>query len=148
MFKFNRVISSIAFVGAIASASVPAYAGGLFGDGGVFRGTVGNWLDQHVEQPITTPLAQGAAVVGGAAVGDYYGGPAGGAAGACAGQMVNQEFAGQGPGNCMGQVAQNVVMGNICYTANGPSDPGPAQPVGSGCFINTPWGSLQGQVGQ
>lgn len=36
-----------------------AVAGGLFGDGGLIRGSVGDFFDEHVEKKITTPLAQG-----------------------------------------------------------------------------------------
>lgn len=36
-----------------------AHAGGLFGKGGLIRGSIGNALDKTIEKPITTPIAKG-----------------------------------------------------------------------------------------
>jgi hypothetical protein len=39
-------------------------------------------------------------------------------------------------------------IGAFCYTQAGRFGPGPLQPVGSPCFVNTPqWGQVAGQVG-
>jgi Domain of unknown function (DUF4157) len=39
-------------------------------------------------------------------------------------------------------------VGAFCYTQAGRFGPGPLQPVGSPCFVNTPqWGQVAGQVG-
>lgn len=53
----TRNVISVALLSAALSQS--ALAGGLFGDGGLIRGDVGNFLDKHVEKPITTPIAKG-----------------------------------------------------------------------------------------
>lgn len=165
MIALNKIVVFSA-VGALALMSVPAAAGGLFGDGGIFRGTVGNWLDRNVENPITTPLARGAAVVGGAAVGAagaaYLGAPPqiGSAVGACAGQNINSVFAGRGGTDCgTTQMAQQVAaqyvqqyaqqyapMGNFCITPFGRFGPGPMAPLGSSCQIMTPNGPVGGAV--
>jgi len=39
--------------------SKAAFAGGLFGDGGLFRGDIGRFLDTQIEKPIMTPVARG-----------------------------------------------------------------------------------------
>jgi len=55
----TRTVSTIATVAFAASLAMPAMAGGLFGEGGLIRGDVGNFLDEHVEQKVTTPIAKG-----------------------------------------------------------------------------------------
>lgn len=91
--KHPLKLSAALAVAALAATS-PAYAGGLFGDGGLIRGSVGDWLDENVEGPITTPLARQATVAAGTAVGTYYGGPIGGVAGGIAGNYANDCFRG------------------------------------------------------
>ena len=39
-------------------------------------------------------------------------------------------------------------MGTFCHTQAGRFGPGLAQPLGSSCVANAPWGQLAGQVGQ
>lgn len=72
----------------------PAHAGGLFGDGGLIRGSVGNYLDRTIENPILTPFARQATVATGTAVGAYYGGEVGAVIGGFAGHTVNDCFRG------------------------------------------------------
>ena len=52
----NKLVFCMVFSGVLVSGSVSA--GGLFGNGGVFRGSIGNWVDKHVEKPILTPVAR------------------------------------------------------------------------------------------
>jgi hypothetical protein len=79
---------------------LPAEAGGLFGEGGLFRGSVGEFLDKHVEQPILTPAARAATVAvaaaAGATAGAHLGAPEAGAAlGTAVGQAINDAAAGK-----------------------------------------------------
>lgn len=84
-------LASAAFV-----ASAPAaQAGGLFGKGGLIRGSVGAFLDKHVERPILTPVARSTTIAAGAAIGGALGGHAGAVAGAAAGEGINRLAAGQ-----------------------------------------------------
>ncbi len=97
MFR-NSVIGFVAALAATAAA--PADAGGLFGKGGLIRGSVGNFIAKNVQEPVLTPMARGAVVAGGAVVGaaagSYVGAPVtGGAAGAGIGQGINDLAAGQ-----------------------------------------------------
>ena len=85
---------------AFFSATTLAHAGGLFGDGGLIRGSVGRALDKHVEKPVLTPLAQSTVVASGTvaatAVGATVGAPSVGAiVGAGVGDAVNKEAAGE-----------------------------------------------------
>jgi hypothetical protein len=80
---------------AVMAVAPAAQAGGLFGRGGLIRGSVGNFMDRHIEKPITTPLARGAVVAGGAAVGAYFAGEAGAVGGAMLGHGLNRVAAGQ-----------------------------------------------------
>lgn len=80
--------------------TLPASAGGLFGKGGLIRGSVGNFIHDKVQAPIVTPVIQGAVVAGGAAVGAVagakVGAPVTGAAvGAGVGQGINDVAAGK-----------------------------------------------------
>ena len=110
--KRGVVVVAVASVAALGFTAVTADAGGLFGDRGVFRGTIGEIFDP-VEEEVLTPMAQGAAVIGGAALGAagaaYVGAPPqmGGMIGACAGQVVNEAFAGQARGACAKQMARD-----------------------------------------
>ena len=110
--KRGAVVVAVASVAALGFTAVTADAGGLFGDGGLFRGTIGEIFDP-VEEQVLTPMAQGAAVAGGAALGAagaaYVGAPPqmGGMIGACAGQVVNEAFAGQARGACAEQMARD-----------------------------------------
>jgi hypothetical protein len=77
-------------------------AGGFFGKKAPIRGSVGNFLDKHVEKPITTPMARNATVAAttavGTAVGAYVGAPQTGAAvGGYVGDTANERAAGQSP---------------------------------------------------
>lgn len=90
----KKILLASATVALVATAPA-AQAGGLFGPGGLFRGSVGNFLDKHVEKPILTPLARGTTVAVGSAVGGYFGGNAGAAAGAAVGHGINRLAAGQ-----------------------------------------------------
>jgi hypothetical protein len=67
-FFDRKAFAAGAILTVVLVSSTEVYAGGLFGDGGLFRGTVGNWLDKHVEEPITTPIAQGVGQVVGQAM--------------------------------------------------------------------------------
>ncbi len=79
----------------VATTMAPAaYAGGLFGKGGLIRGWVGEVLDP-VEKKVLTPAARGAAVAAGAAVGAAVGGKPGAIAGAALGEGINRAAAGQ-----------------------------------------------------
>ncbi len=81
-----------AIVPAFLLTSASAQAGGLFGEGGIFRGDLGRALDP-IEKNFTTPVARGAAVAGGAIVGGVVGGAFGAPhTGAMVGQYVGQEF--------------------------------------------------------
>lgn len=146
MKKFVSVVAAVSFM---VAATSPAHAGGLFGNGGLIRGSVGEFLDRTVENPITTPLAQGTAVAAGTAVGEYYGGPVGGMVGACVGQGVNERFAGR-RFSCAQQMPSppppRFQLGNRCATQMGISDPGPAAPLGSPCNVMTNYGPAWGQV--
>lgn len=160
MAKFGHFIA-LAAACSLSLVSAPAFAGGLFGKGGLIRGSVGGWMDKNVEHPILTPVAQGATVAGATALGTYYGGAAGGMAGACAGQNINSMFAGQGGTNCVGPMAQqaanqygqqvfaqNVPMGSFCATPLGRVGPGQVVPVGTPCNIMTPNGPVFGSIVQ
>jgi murein L,D-transpeptidase YafK len=48
------------------------------------------------------------------------------------------------PGSPAPRVPQ---IGTFCYTQAGRFGPGLAQPLGSSCVANTPWGQLAGQIG-
>ena len=94
----NRIkLTSLVVAALISVSSVDAYAGGLFGEGGLIRGDVGNFLDRTVERRFTTPLAQGAVTAGATVLGCKYGGLMGCSAGNSVGQGINDAFAG-GPG--------------------------------------------------
>jgi len=54
--RLTKVIKIIAIT-SLLSVATPATAGGLFGKGGIFRGSVGNFLDGAIEKPILTPVA-------------------------------------------------------------------------------------------
>jgi len=56
----TTAISSAIFAGAVLLTATPTTAGGIFGEGGLIRGSVGEFFDKNVEKPITTPLAQAA----------------------------------------------------------------------------------------
>ncbi|CAN5126427.1 hypothetical protein BH10PSE7_BH10PSE7_44150 [soil metagenome] len=60
MYSIRSITKSVlaAVCGLYLTGSL-ALAGGLFGEGGLIRGSVGNALDKAIEKPITTPLAQG-----------------------------------------------------------------------------------------
>lgn len=135
-----------------------AQAGGLFGDGGIFRGDVGEWLDP-VENEVLTPMVQETVE----ATGTVFGGVIGGAVGQpeigallgnCWGRNVNSGFAGRGAEHCVGRGFEAVgsnrppEMGNFCYTTAGVFGPGPMNPVGSPCWSQTPYGRVTGQVGR
>ena len=98
-------MASVAIIALVLGGGMnnAAEAGGLFGKGGLIRGSVGNFLDKHVEKPILTPAARGAAVAGGAALGAAgalaVGAPpnAGAAVGAAVGHAVNEAAAGKSP---------------------------------------------------
>lgn len=45
------------------------------------------------------------------------------------------------------QVLPPLNAGAFCYTQAGRFGPGALQPVGSPCWVNTPWGQVTGQVG-
>lgn len=91
----TKMTLAVLLAAATIATAPTAQAGGLFGKGGIFRGSVGNFLDKHVEKPVTTPIARGATVAAGAAVGAYLGGDAGAVAGAAIGHGVNRVAAGQ-----------------------------------------------------
>lgn len=99
--KMNRTaVTALALVTTLNINALPAVAGGVFGDGGLFRGTIGNLLDRHLEKPILTPLAQLTTVAAFGAVGAYggafLGAPELGALlGAGAGDAVNDLAAGK-----------------------------------------------------
>lgn len=95
----KNLLMTAVTVAAIATAPA-AQAGGLFGSGGLIRGSIGNFLDKHVEKPILTPVARGTAVAVGTAVGTVAGAAvgapqAGAVLGAGAGQFVNEAAAGR-----------------------------------------------------
>ena len=96
--KSTLKLAAALIVGSIA-LSGGAQAGGLFGEGGIFRGTVGQVLDK-VENDVLTPVARGTAVVGGAAAGGVGALATGSdprsgvAAGGMLGQIVNEGFKG------------------------------------------------------
>ena len=52
------VLLGSAFLLSMAITSTASAGGGFFGEGSPFRGTIGNWIDKHVERPITTPVAR------------------------------------------------------------------------------------------
>ncbi|MDW9491730.1 hypothetical protein [Sinorhizobium meliloti] len=77
-------------------------AGGLFGDGGIFGGDVGEFFDRNVEEPITTPLVQGTTVGVTTAVGTVVGGALGNPVygafvGEYVGETINERAAGKSP---------------------------------------------------
>lgn len=78
------------------------HAGGLFGEGGLIGGDIGNFLDREVEQPITTPFVQsttiGVTTGVGIVVGGVLGAPLEGAyVGEHVGQTINERAAGKSP---------------------------------------------------
>jgi hypothetical protein len=89
MRKF--IISALATAVLVTVVS-DANAGGLFGKGGLIRGSVGQIMApvQHA----VTPVLQGAVVTATTTVGTVYGGAAGGVAGSVAGQVINNCAAG------------------------------------------------------
>ncbi|MCA3446545.1 MAG: hypothetical protein INF93_07490 [Rhodobacter sp.] len=121
-----------------------SYAGGLFGDGGLIRGSVGEIFDP-IERNVLTPLAQGSVNAGAAAAGGWLGGSAGAAiGGGIVGPAINDAFAG-GRSNggpqppAMHPVIQQPMpmqmMGNRCLTQGGLSGFGPLNPIGSFCTM-------------
>ena len=160
---------TIAAITVIAVGTSTANAGGFFGDGGLIRGTVGKFLDKHVENPITTPLARAGTVAAGTAIGTVAGAevgqPAiGGMIGNQLGHCVNDIFRG---GDCgtrgqqghvsqpqhaprMQQVArpmqQAPQFGNFCTTPIGRFGPGPMNPLGAPCHTMTFQGPILGFV--
>jgi hypothetical protein len=101
----SRIILAGFIAASVTAFSQTANAQGLFGNGGVFRGDVGNWIDRNVEKPYLTPLARETVVGGttavGSAVGGYVGGPTGarvgGYVGGYVGNQINERAAGQSP---------------------------------------------------
>lgn len=96
--KLKSLTASLLVVSVVAVS--PASAGGLFGKGGPFRGSVGNFINKHIEEPILTPVARAATVaIGatvGAAAGTVVGAPkAGAVVGAAVGQAINEKAAGK-----------------------------------------------------
>ena len=73
MNKMRAAATAFALIAALSVNTLPAAAGGLLGDGGLFRGTFGNLLDRHLEKPILTPLAKLITVAAFGAVGAYGG---------------------------------------------------------------------------
>jgi hypothetical protein len=100
-----RIIIPALVAASVAGFSQAANAGGLFGEGGLIRGDVGNFLDRNLEQPVLTPMARntvvGATTAVGTAVGGYVGGPTGaklgGYAGGYVGDQINERAANQSP---------------------------------------------------
>lgn len=150
----TATVTAVSLMGTVHSAS----AGGLFGDGGLIRGSVGKFLDKNLEKPITTPLARGATVAAGTAAGTYVGGlvgapQIGGAIGGQLGHVTNNVAAGRKPfqsgqqtttggysGNQQVQVQPNYraynqyqpVFSNRCFTNIGIAQIYPQQ-IGTGC---------------
>ena len=68
--KYSRIVFLSTIIAASSLSTNVALAGGLFGDGGLIRGDIGNFMDKNVEKPILTPIAKGLpAVVGELAAG-------------------------------------------------------------------------------
>jgi hypothetical protein len=96
----KTLFSSFVMTSLLGGVAV-ANAGGLFGEGGVIRGSIGNAL-KPVQERVLTPVVRGAVVGAGTTVGTvaggYYGGPTGavvgGTAGNALGHGVNNCFAG------------------------------------------------------
>ena len=145
-FKYmTRKRASILLVALASTATMaPVHAGGLFGDGGLIRGWVGDQLDP-IEREITTPMArrtvEGLGTAAGGVLGANVGIPTVGAvAGNCFGRAVNSAFAGRGASGCGGrgfrvETSPRTTMGNRCATPWGVSDPGPRNPIGTVCFV-------------
>lgn len=133
MSKFLKSVLSAAVV--VSTLASPAAAGGLFGHGGIIRGDVGNFLDKHVEKPITTPLARATVVVVGSAVGAYVGGEVGAVVGAAVGHAIN-EAAGPGKGKGKSRQRKVVEAGKTCSTDTvGKWELKAPSPLGSECTI-------------
>lgn len=97
-----RTSTGALFAGMILFAGSDAFAGGLCGEGGFFRGTIGQWCDDLIEEPITTPVVRGATVVVTTGVGTVVGGAlgaplVGAAVGEYVGQTINERAAGKSP---------------------------------------------------
>ena len=130
----KRTASIVAVAAIATSLALPASAGGLFGNGGLIRGDVGNFLDKNLEQPILTPAARTVTVVAGAAVGAYVAGEPGAIIGAVVGHGINEAV---GPGRpAAEQRVATVEIGATCATQTVGnwtlSDP---LPVGMECFV-------------
>ncbi len=100
MKRMHAAATAFALMAAMTANASPAAAGGVFGDGGLIRGTIGNVLDRHLEKPILTPLAKFTTVAAFGAAGAYggafLGAPELGALlGAGAGDAVNDLAAGK-----------------------------------------------------
>ena len=137
----------------VLATSGAACAGGLFGDGGIIRGSVGKFMDKHVEQPILTPGVRNLVVGGGTAIGGYYGGPAGAVMGGAMGHAINEAAAGHGRTDShrsapQGRMASTPQYGNFCMTEVGRVGPGPVNPLGAPCHTNTRFGRIEGYVSQ
>lgn len=52
----KHLLLTTAMIAALSTS--PVQAGGIFGEGGIIRGTVGSFFDKNVEKPITTPIAK------------------------------------------------------------------------------------------
>lgn len=139
------LLASVTTILLSASAS---FAGGLFGEGGLIRGDIGELMDP-IENTILTPLAQESVNAGAAAIGGYFGGEVGATIGATVvGPTINDAFGGGGQMMARQPVANpylrqdqgmmggfQVEMGNRCLTDAGVSDYGPMNPLGSQCWM-------------
>lgn len=145
----NLLLASVAVVGLVVAAN-PAYAGGLFGKGGLIRGTVGDILDTVVDKPLT-PILQATVVIAGATAAATFIDPLAAPAGAALGEGINDAFAG-GSANDQApaaQQAQNVPMGTTCQSDVVGSFPMPnPQPIGQACKVQFQNGkTFDGKVG-
>lgn len=147
--KTAKSLILIAALSAPMATATTAYAGGLFGNGGLIRGSVGEFFDKNLEKPILTPTARAGAVAAGTALGTYGGSfvgapQIGGAIGAQIGQGINDAARGSNFNASRTQqpLRQPVQprnlhprqqMANVCHTPYGRSVPGPFAPVGSPC---------------
>lgn len=172
--KNYKSVAIACVVASFLAAPQSATAGGLFGDGGLIRGTVGEIFNEVIEEPILTPLARTTTVAAGTAAGTIVGGHAGhpaigGLIGNQLGHCVNDVFAG---GNCGTRTAGPAArptpqviqqqpqylpqpqivtqprppFGTFCQTPFGIFGPGPMNPVGAPCYTMSMHGPIHGRV--
>ena len=153
-------------LGVVVSVSSANASGGPCGKKhGFIRGDIGKFCRQVVN-PVVSPALQVGTEIGMVGVGAYYGGPGGAQLGKMGADWINgggarpfgNPMTAAHPGQSVPQGAQQMhpqrammpvppqALGAYCQTPFGTVGPGPINPVGAPCFVETPGRIIPGRV--